>query len=222
MWWRFHVAHTENDFQVLVRTTVRMDPFVIGLLTAVALPDIARLRPSPRGLAWTATASLLALVPILYWCDRDVSYLRWGGTVLSWDLAVFMGAVALGGGSALLSALIGNRVATWLGRNSLLIYIWHYPVFTFVARHTKGPGWSWEGRTVVALAATAAICVAADRLLERRVTRWLRQPGWRELDNGVPRYLAARISPVKEQLFARAGSENAETTPPSNTPDHGP
>ena len=207
VWWRFHVAHTENDFQVLVRTTVRMDPFVIGVLTAVVLPDLARLRPSPRALAWTATGSLLALVPILYWCDQDVYYLRWGGTVLSWDLAVFMGAVALGGGSALLSGLIGNRVATWLGRNSLLIYIWHYPVFAFVARHTIGPGWSWEGRTVIAMSATAAICVAADRLLERRVTQWLRQPGWRQLDDGVPRYLATRAKPVAEQLFVHVGSE---------------
>ena len=110
LWWRFHVAHTENDFQVLVRTTVRMDPFVVGVLAAVVLPDLARLRISARALAWTATGSLIALVPLLYWCDHDVHYLRWGGTVLEWDLAVFMVAVALGGGSAFLSAVIGNRV----------------------------------------------------------------------------------------------------------------
>src|SRR5262249_38607080 len=28
LWWRFHVSQTEFVFQVLVRTTVRMDPFV--------------------------------------------------------------------------------------------------------------------------------------------------------------------------------------------------
>ena len=213
LWWRFHVAHTENDFQVLVRTTVRMDPFVVGVLTAVALPDLRRLQISPRALAWSATGSLLALIPILYWCDRDVYYLRWGGTVLEWDLAVFMAAVALGGGSALLSASLGNRVATWLGRNSLLIYIWHYPIFAFVARHTIGPGWSWEGRTVVAMSATAAVCVVMDRLVERRITTWLRQPGWRALDDGVPHYLALHGKPLARQLFVHAGSE------PQDPPD---
>jgi peptidoglycan/LPS O-acetylase OafA/YrhL len=220
LWWRFHVAHTENDFQVLVRTTVRMDPFVVGVLTAVVLPDLARLRISARALAWAATGSLLALVPILYWCDRDVYYLRWGGTVLEWDLALFMAAVALGGGSALTSGLIGNRVATWLGRNSLLIYIWHYPVFAFVARHTTGPGWSWEGRTVVAMSAVAAIVVAADRLLERRVVRWLRQPGWRDLDDGIPHYVATHGRPVTAQLFAHVGSDQADHRDHPDHPDH--
>jgi peptidoglycan/LPS O-acetylase OafA/YrhL len=210
LWWRFHVAHTENDFQVLVRTTVRMDPFVLGVLTAVVLPDLARLRVSARTLAWTATGSLLALIPILYWTDRDVSYLRWGGTVLEWDLAVFMAAIALGGGSAVVSAATGTRVAILLGLNSLLIYIWHYPVFMFVARHSHG--WSWELRTIVGLTATAVVVLVFDLILERRVTRMMRSPKWRSLDAGVPAWGRSQIAVGARHLLARL-SENDRVPP---------
>lgn len=203
VFWRFHVEHTEYVFQVLVRTTVRMDPFVLGVIAAAALPDLARLPVTRRALSWTAACSMVALVPILYWCDEDAAYLRWGGTVLEWDVAVFFVAVALGGSSAFVSHVAGNGVAAWLGRHSLLLYIWHYEVFTFVARHTTGDGWSWEGRTVVAMTATVAVCVATDRLLERRVTAWLRRPGWRDLDDGVPRWLMLRWRPLAAQLMSR-------------------
>jgi len=207
LWWRFHVAYTENIFQVLVRTTVRMDPFVLGVIAAAVLPELARLPVSRRALSWLSAGSLVVLVPILYWCDEDMAYLRWGGTVLEWDLVVFFVAVALGGSNALVGRVTGNGVATWLGRNSLLLYIWHYEVFTFVARHTNASDWSWEGRTVVGLGATVAVCVAADRLLERRVTAWLRRPGWRTLDDGVPHWLLLQSRPVAAQLLSRVDSE---------------
>jgi peptidoglycan/LPS O-acetylase OafA/YrhL len=207
LWWRFHVAHTENIFQVLVRTTVRMDPFVLGVIAAALLPELARLPVTRQALSWLAAGSLVALVPILYWCDEDMSYLRWGGTVLEWDLVLFFVAVALGGSSTLVVRVAGNGVATWLGRNSLLLYIWHYEVFTFVSRHTRGSGWTWEGRTVVGLAATVAVCVAADRLLERRVTAWLRRPGWRTLDDGVPRWLLLQSRPIAAQMLSRVDAE---------------
>jgi peptidoglycan/LPS O-acetylase OafA/YrhL len=213
LWWRFHVAHTEFVILVLVRTTVRMDPFVVGVIAAAVLPELARLPVSRRALSWLAVGSLVALVPILYWCDEDMAYLRWGGTVLEWDLAVFFVAVALGGSNAFLSRVTGNGVATWLGRNSLLLYIWHYPVFMFVQRHTNSSGWSWEGRTVVGLAATVAVCVATDRLLERRVTAWLRLPGWRAMDDGVPHWLLLQSRPLAAQLLSRVGSEPDDRDP---------
>lgn len=213
LWWRFHVAHTENIFQVLVRTTVRMDPFVLGVIAAALLPELARLHVSRRALSWLSAGSLVALVPILYWCDEDMAYLRWGGTVLEWDLVVFFVAIALGGSHVFVDRVTGNNVATWLGRNTLLLYIWHYEVFTFVARHTQGSGWSWEGRTVVGLAATVAVCVAADRLLERRLTAWLRQPAWRSMDDGVPHWLLLQSRPVAAQLLSRVDSEPHQRDP---------
>ena len=126
--------------------------------------------------------------------------------MLEWDVALFFVAVALGGSSAFVTAVTGTRLATWLGRNSLLLYIWHFPVFVFVARHTVGDGWSWEARTVVALTATVVICVLADRLLERRVKEWLRRPAWRDLDDGVPHWLWLRWGSWSAELSTRLRS----------------
>ena len=41
-WWRFHVTDTEFVFQVLVRTTARMDAFVVGVMLGAALPLVRR------------------------------------------------------------------------------------------------------------------------------------------------------------------------------------
>ncbi len=209
LWWRFHVAGTEFVFQVLVRTTVRMDPFVVGVIAAAALPQLRRLEIPPRVLAWVAGLSLAALVPLLLWCDHDSSYLRWGGTTLEWDVAAFFTVVALGGTSGIVDRVVGNQPLVLLGRASLPLYIWHYPVFMFVQRHTDG--WAWQARTVVGLVGTVAVCAAAERLVERRVTAFLRRPGWRALDDGVPAWVVARARPAVAQLRTRAEHEDATT-----------
>jgi len=206
VWWRFHAADTEFVFQVLVRTTVRMDPFVVGVLAAAALPQLRRLRLSGLTLAATAALSLLALVPLLFWCDHDMAFLHWGGTVLEWDIALFFVAVALGARSAFVTTLAGNRPAVILGRASLPIYIWHYPVFMFVQRHTEAHGWSWEVGTAIGLLGTFAVCVVVDRLIERPVTARLRSPRWHELDDGVPPWLLRRSRRVISRVALRVAA----------------
>jgi peptidoglycan/LPS O-acetylase OafA/YrhL len=205
LWWRFHAADTEFVFQVLVRTTVRMDPFVVGVIAAAALPQLRRLQIPQRTLAWAAAGSLVALVPLLFWCDHDWSYLRWGGTALEWDVALFFAAVGLGGTSAFLARAMGNEPLVRLGRASLTLYIWHYPVFMFVQRHTTG--WGWQAVTAVGLLGTVAVSAVSERLVDRRVTAFLRRPGWREMDDGVPAWLAARARPAVAQLRNRTGED---------------
>jgi peptidoglycan/LPS O-acetylase OafA/YrhL len=194
LWWRFHSAAGPDPLiLVLLRTTVRISPFVLGVLAAASLPLLSRVRWDQRFLAWVSSTALVTLVPVLLLCDREEDYLRWGGTALEWTVAVFFVAVALGGTSGLLGAVAGNRVMVWLGRNSLLLYIWHYAVFMSVSRHLRSPDWSWQTRTVVALVITVVVCLLADRILERRVRRWLVDPAWRGLDDGVPAYLRERV-----------------------------
>jgi peptidoglycan/LPS O-acetylase OafA/YrhL len=205
VWWRFHVSQTEFVFQVLVRTTVRMDPFVVGVLAAAALPQLQRLHIPQRTLAWLAGLSLVALVPLLFWCDHDLAYLRWGGTVLEWDVALFFVAVGLGGTSLFLARAVGNEPLVQLGRTSLSLYIWHYPVFMFVQRHTEG--WGWQAATAVGLVGTVAICLASERFVDRPVSAFLRRPGWHQLDDGVPAWLAMRTRPAFAQLRSRTGED---------------
>jgi peptidoglycan/LPS O-acetylase OafA/YrhL len=207
-WWRFHMeAGPEPLIIVLLRTTVRIGPFVLGVLSASAVPLLARVRWQPRVLSWISTLALVALVPLLFACDRDAEYLRWGGAALEWAVAVFFTAIALGGTSRLLDGVAGNRLVVWLGRNSLLLYMWHYAVFMSLARHMPSPDWAWPVRSAAAIALTVAVCLLADRLLERRVRRWLRHPGWRGLDDGVPAYLGTRLRDMSHR--ARRGRDRA-------------
>lgn len=181
-WWRFHVTDTEFIFQVLVRTTARMDPFVVGVMLGAALPLLRRHVTSTRVLHTSATAAMAALVPLAWYCSVDSRFLGWGVTLLELDLAVLFGASALSAG-ARSTRIVTQRPLVFLGRNSLLLYIWHYPIFVLVQRHTSD--WHWGWRTLVAGVLLAAVFVFYDRIVERRVSRWLSHPGWTRADDGV-------------------------------------
>lgn len=187
-WWRFHVTDTEFVFQVLVRTTARMDPFVVGVLLGAALPLVRRLDVPQRALRWTATATLVLLVPLAYYCSRDERFLAWGVTLLELDLAVLIGATALLTRAPRSVGVMSAPPLAFLGRHSLLLYIWHYPVFTFLARHTED--WGWPVRTLVALVVTVVISLLAHRMVERRATELLRHPRWAETSDGFAPFLA--------------------------------
>lgn len=204
-WWRFHVTDVEFVFQVLVRTTARMDAFVIGVLAAVCVPLLARLTLDPRHVSRVTLALLTALLPLVWWCAADPqghgdsNFLGWGGTLLQLAFAGLMASVSLGGVSLRSTELFSRPRLVFLGRNSLLIYIWHYPVFVFVQRHTDE--YVWPARAAIALAMTIVVCVAAHLLLERRVSRLLQQRWWRRLDNGLAPYgrelVRRRIAPSR-------------------------
>lgn len=189
-WWRFHVTDTEFVFQVLVRTTARMDPFVAGVMLGAALPLVRRLEVPQWAVRWTVTTTLVALVPLAYYCSRDERFLAWGVTLLELDLALLFGATALLTAAPRPIRAMSARPLAFLGRHSLLLYIWHYPVFTFLARHTED--WGWAPRTLVALVLTVVVSLLAHRLVERRATELLRHPAWAETDRGLVTFAVSR------------------------------
>jgi peptidoglycan/LPS O-acetylase OafA/YrhL len=70
---------------------------------------------------------------------------------------------------------LGWRPLQVLGRMSLAIYIWHYPIFWAVARWNTyyDWGWHWVPKTLLAFALTALFAVGAQRLVEQPLQRWL-------------------------------------------------
>ncbi|MET1005911.1 MAG: acyltransferase [Propionibacteriaceae bacterium] len=176
--WRFHSYGVENIFIVLNRTTARMDAFVLGALAAAVVPLLPRADGAYRV---GAPVALVLTLPVLYWCRNDSSYLQLGGTVLELLVAAFVVCAAMTPSRS--SDLLGNRVLVTLGRMSLVIYLWHFPIFHFVSRHTND--WPWVWRALVAFLATAAISWATQVVLERRISRLLARPEWQALRAGT-------------------------------------
>jgi peptidoglycan/LPS O-acetylase OafA/YrhL len=175
-WWRVYVTDLEPVLNVLLRTTARMDAIVVGMLLGAVLALVPAGAVSPRTLTCSAAAALLALLPLLWYCSDDERFLHWGVTLLELDLAVLLGAIALG---ARMPSAGAVPALSFLGRHSLVIYVWHYPAFAAVEARTRD--WAWPPRTVVAFLVTAALCVATHYLLERHVARLLTHPSWLRL-----------------------------------------
>jgi peptidoglycan/LPS O-acetylase OafA/YrhL len=177
--WRFHTYEVENVWVVLNRTTARMDAFVAGALSGAlvtAMPPLPVMASYRRYLSMTL---IVVLIPILYWCLDESGYLRWGGTALEVVVALFLLCVSVAPAGR--DVVLGNRPLVALGRMSLVIYLWHFPIFHFVRRHAQ---WDWPWKVVVALAATAVIALLAQMLVERRVSRLLARPEWDTLREG--------------------------------------
>lgn len=188
-WWRMHVMDTEFLFQVLVRTTARMDPFVLGAIVGAAVPYLNRLAVPRRDLQVYATLSLVALVPLMWFCVDDLRFLEFGVTLESLTIAALFATVALG---ATTPWPLRSPWLTLLGRYSLLLYIWHYPVFVIVNRHTGD--WAWPSRTAVAFVLVVVVCLAAYWAVERHTANLMRHPLWGRFDNGIVSGLLAALA----------------------------
>ncbi|MDF1603140.1 acyltransferase [Nocardioides sp. YIM 152315] len=208
--WRVHVYDSEGAYQALLQTTTRMDAPLTGALAAVALTYVGGWRRFTRPLL---VLSSVALVPVLILADDGDGFVGWPGALLDATLLVFVVTAVVATAPRLLDRILGNPALTVLGRRSLSLYLWHYPIFWFVSRHTVD--WSWEMRTVVALMATFVIAELSERLVETRVQRLLQSPRWGELDGGIPRYVVGR---ARRWWHEPGGGTSAGT--PADREDH--
>lgn len=181
--WTAHVVGTESEISSLLRTSVRVDAPFAGALAAAVLPYLRRLQPYA---GWLLAFSTLALVGLLYATTHE-PYLGLYGRLTTVALFLFVVSAATGPVPRPVNATLGFPPLVFLGSRSLGLYIWHYPVFFFVPRHTLD--WHWGWRTAFALALTFACVIVSEWLVENRVQRALAAPGWRQLEFGFPAYL---------------------------------
>jgi peptidoglycan/LPS O-acetylase OafA/YrhL len=185
--WRSHAYDTEGIYQALLRTTVRMDAPLAGALAAVAVMFLSRMKPYA---GWIATLSMVALLPLMYSTSTSAGFFGWPGFLVNVALALMMIACTLSPPPRAVGVPLGWAPLAFLGRHSLSLYLYHYPVFWFVARHTAD--WAWQGRTAVALAITAAAAYMSEALAETRMQNMLRSPTWHQLENGIPAFVGGR------------------------------
>jgi peptidoglycan/LPS O-acetylase OafA/YrhL len=146
----------------------------------------------------SAVTAVVLLVPAFAYASTDARYLAWGSTLLAICVAVAIGGAALATGPVRGLGWLSARPLLWLGERSLLLYIWHYPVFKFVQRHSDG--WAWPWRTLAGLALTGVLVLLADRFVERYAARWQASPRWRQFDDG----LLPAVTPAATRVTAGA------------------
>ena len=189
--WTRHITSGVSDpglfYQALLRTSVRIDAPLSGALAAVLLPLFARFR---QYAAWSASIALVSLVPLAYFTTPPEGYFGAPGLVLDVALLVFCAGTVLAPLPRFLAVPLGWRPLAFLGARSYGLYIWHLPVFFYMARHFLDLGWGW--RTTIALTTSMTLAILSEWLVEPRVRRALASPAWRELDYGIPAYLARR------------------------------
>ena len=165
--WRAWSAANEGDWVAFLRTTTRMDGMMWGALLATAMPWLPRpSREASSVLLTVAAASLL----VLSWTASDATYFGFAGVAICAATALFVWSV-VSGGAGPVGRLLSMRTVVTLGAYSMALYIWHYPVFWSVSRHTTQ--WETAPKVILAFAIIALLTYTAQRWVEGPVTAWL-------------------------------------------------
>ena len=184
--WKAHVHETEGLYQALLRTNTRIDGPLTGALAACLVPY---LQPLARWATWGAVGGVVTMFAVLPLTVDDVAYMTLPGAVLDASLAAIVISCTIAPVSVWLTRTLGAAPLAILGKRSLSVYIWHFPVFMYFGEN-YGSRWDKATVTAVALAIALLIAFAADVTLERGVSRVLSHPRWALLDRGIPSMLA--------------------------------
>ena len=155
--------------EATTRTTTRSDGIFWGMLLALAVPVLGR---------FTRWSLVLAIACVgMAAAQLSLSELGNNAFLGPWSLVsqLFIGlavvAVWLQRRPSAASRVLSAAPLTWLGRNSLSIYVWHMPIFVVVVRQLEGHA-VWQA-TVLAFVTLGALTVLLERVVERPTRRLL-------------------------------------------------
>jgi peptidoglycan/LPS O-acetylase OafA/YrhL len=207
MAYRHHTYVTHGEFIALIQVACRIDGLIWGAIAATAAPWTRRLVGRPTAVAGVA---LLLLIPLMFSVHDLEAYFGFPGLLLNINLAVLVSTVVMAAPPRLLRAGVDRRTLRFLGRHSFAVYLWHYPVFWYVAQNYVD--WTPAAKIAVGLAITALISMIVTLTCERPAQRWLRSPAWRALDDGIPKALWRQARAWVRKTWHRDGSPVTRTT----------
>lgn len=166
---RVEVTDEEGWVVASILTTTRSDGLFWGVLLALALPVLARVRH--RALSLTVGGLGVLACQLAIQELPPLAYLGPWSLVYQFFIGVLVVAIWLQDRATVVSRLLSLPALTWLGRNSLTIYFWHLPIFFVVARHLDEHPW-WIGGAV-SFAVLGSLVVVVERVLEQPTRRLL-------------------------------------------------
>ena len=137
-------------YSALTRVQTRADGILWGAMAAVALPWLGRLTPYARRLN---VLTVVALLPLMWAANNPGDYFGLAGWLLNVDVALLVVTVSLAG-TTLVGRILGGARSRPSVRYSLVLYVWHFPIFYYLSRNTLD--WKWQARTLVGYAVTNA------------------------------------------------------------------
>jgi peptidoglycan/LPS O-acetylase OafA/YrhL len=207
--WRAHAFHTEGWFRPSVRTTVRMDGLLWGTLAALTVERLGPLiRPRANRLM---TIGLVGMAVVVLSTGRlgDNWYYTGSGVVMNAAATLFVLAVFYLERPSRARTALTRPGLVRLGVMSLAVYVWHFPIFWVVSRHTLT--WKWFPRTVLAAALLVVVVFLAQRYLDpptRRMVAWLadRQARPRRRSARAAQHVSAPAAEPAHALQERHGA----------------
>ena len=170
-WYRMQVWESGVSWlDLYARTDTRIDTLLVGCFFALVF-RYARLRRSV--VAWGGVFGITAMVVLVAVSSPLDGWMYRGGFTIA---AVATGALILAvvEGAVPGIGILRVRPLRLIGRVSYGLYLWHFPVFRFVGRHTET--WSALPSLTVAVGASAALTALSWSTIERfalaRKDRW--------------------------------------------------
>lgn len=195
--WRYgQVESGVNLFLLYLATQARFDAPMVGALAGIALATGRLDRLRGRVASGLAVAGLMVVLASAGLVDPLTPALHRGlFTLVALGAAcAVVGAVQAGGGPVT-GVLAGGALVT-LGRMSYSLYLWHHPVFDWLADAT--PGWPPELRTAVGVSAAVAAAAASYRFVERPF---------------IERYRGVRTVPSETQAQLAMAKQRSSSSP---------